>query len=240
MKKIILIIFVLVLCTSCKRSYRGIPSSSSSERTNESAKNPEVQKGANDRYSTKTLSTRSEEISSLFQRLEKSVFMIYGRAGDEVFQASAFLIGPDIGISNFHFLRTDLDDVKAVIQDEVYDLSDFLDYSPTDELDYFIFRIKAYRGTPLTIAKRRPKVGEDVFAIGSPQGLSNSLTKGSISGYRSNSRIQFDATIDHGSSGGPLFNFNGEVVGITSAGADSGKELNFAIDIQSIDLSSFQ
>jgi len=129
--------------------------------------------------------------------------------------------------------------VKVVIQEDDYDISDFLDYSPTEKLDYFIFRIEGYSGTPLKMAKKRPKIGENVFAIGSPQGLSNSLTKGSISGYRANDRLQFDATIDHGSSGGPLFNYQGEVVGITSAGVESGKELNFAVDIQKIDLSKY-
>ncbi|WP_394333129.1 trypsin-like peptidase domain-containing protein [Salegentibacter flavus] len=82
------------------------------------------------------------------------------------------------------------------------------------------------------MASKRPRIGEDIFAIGSPKGLSNSLTKGTISGFRENDRIQIDAVIDHGSSGGPLFNIKGEVIGITTSGMGTGSELNFAINIQ--------
>ena len=81
----------------------------------------------------------------------------------------------------------------------------------------------------------KSSIGEDVFAIGSPHSLENSLTKGSISQYRENNRIQIDATIDHGSSGGPFFNMAGEVIGVTTSktsGTDAA--LNFAVDIQSL------
>ena len=236
MKVLPLLFLVIVISISCKRSYRTRQHSNTPDRIDKTKEDKKGQESIDNRYSQKSLPQNTGDITDLFQTLEKSVFMIYGRAGDEVFQASAFLIGSDIGISNLHFLRADLDDVKVVIQEDIYELSDFLDYSTTEKLDYFIFRIEGYSGTPLKIANRRPKIGENVFAIGSPQGLSNSLTKGSISGYRANDRLQFDATIDHGSSGGPLFNFQGEVVGITSAGVESGKELNFAVDIQKIDL----
>jgi serine protease Do len=77
-------------------------------------------------------------------------------------------------------------------------------------------------------------IGENIFAIGSPKGLTNSLTKGTISGFRDNHRIQIDATIDHGSSGGPLFNERGEVIGITTSGLGTGSELNFAVNIQAL------
>ncbi|WP_198439910.1 S1 family peptidase [Pareuzebyella sediminis] len=239
MRVTILLLLFIACSISCKRSYRGTQNSNVPESSNKVREDNREQQSIDSRYSQKSAIKNTEDITALFERLEKSVFMIYGRVGDEVFQASAFLIGSDIGISNFHFLRADLDEVKVIIQEDVYDLSDFLEYSPEEKLDYFIFQIEDYSGTPLKIARKRPKIGENVFAIGSPQGLSNSLTKGSISGYRANNRLQFDATIDHGSSGGPLFNYQGEVVGITSAGVESGKELNFAVDIQKIDLSRY-
>ena len=67
-----------------------------------------------------------------------------------------------------------------------------------------------------------------------PRVLSNSLTKGTISGFKNNKRIQIDATIDHGSSGGPLFNMKGEVISTTTSGMGTGSELNFAVDIQAL------
>ena len=62
------------------------------------------------------------------------------------------------------------------------------------------------------------KVGEKVLAIGNPFGFSGTLTQGIISriDYTKN-RIQTDAAINPGSSGGPLLNTKGEIIGINQA-----------------------
>ena len=69
-------------------------------------------------------------------------------------------------------------------------------------------------------------VGDDVFVIGAPYGISHSLTVGHISGRRTEPEMfggisrmevfQTDAAINKGNSGGPMFNKQGEVVGIVS------------------------
>ena len=91
-----------------------------------------------------------------------------------------------------------------------------------------------------------PVPGEEVIALGSPRGLSNTITRGIVSAFRRSgsfsegfattgaSLIQTDAAINPGNSGGPLVNSNGEVIGIntfakTSSGGSQG--LNFAISI---------
>ncbi len=62
------------------------------------------------------------------------------------------------------------------------------------------------------------KVGEKVLAIGNPFGFSGTLTQGIVSriDYTKN-RIQTDAAINPGSSGGPLLNTRGEIIGINQA-----------------------
>lgn len=70
------------------------------------------------------------------------------------------------------------------------------------------------------------QVGDDVFIIGAPYGLSHSLTVGHVSGKRNSNGavgglakvelLQTDAAINQGNSGGPMFNMAGEVVGIVS------------------------
>lgn len=70
------------------------------------------------------------------------------------------------------------------------------------------------------------RVGDEVFLIGSPYGLDFSLSVGYISGRHKKSRFangthvmeffQTDASINHGNSGGPMFNMKGEVVGLAS------------------------
>jgi serine protease Do len=76
------------------------------------------------------------------------------------------------------------------------------------------------------------KKGDKVVAIGSPLGLQNTVSDGLISNimYISGTRyIQTSAPIDHGSSGGALFDEYGELIGITAAGYTSQADLNFAV-----------
>jgi serine protease Do len=182
----------------------------------------------------KSLPNNSKNLSDLFQVLQQEVFMIYTINGyEEVSQGSGFFIAPGVGITNYHVLE-DSENAVIAINEEVYEIIDVLDSSYANDMDYVIFRTNYRTQTPLKIADKKPRIGEDIFAIGSPKGLSNSLTKGTISGFRENDRIQIDATIDHGSSGGPLFNLKGEVIGITTSGMGTGSELNFAVNIQAL------
>ena len=91
---------------------------------------------------------------------------------------------------------------------------------------------------PLTLGDSSAlKIGERVVAIGSPFGLSGTVTAGIVSqtgrllpgqtGYSIPNVVQIDAAVNPGNSGGPLLNAQGEVVGITTAGV--GVNLNFAI-----------
>lgn len=74
------------------------------------------------------------------------------------------------------------------------------------------------------------KLGEEIYTIGSPFGLQNTLSTGIISGKR-NDFLQISAPISSGSSGGALINKYGKVIGITSAGYVEGENLGFAIPI---------
>lgn len=80
------------------------------------------------------------------------------------------------------------------------------------------------------------KIGESVVAIGNPQGLENTVSNGIISGkrkFQGFTLLQTTTPISPGSSGGPLFNMRGEVIGITSAtlATENSQNLNFAIPI---------
>ena len=62
------------------------------------------------------------------------------------------------------------------------------------------------------------KVGDSVLAIGNPFGFTGTLTKGIISRIDySKNKLQTDAAINPGSSGGPLLNTKGEIIGINQA-----------------------
>jgi len=95
----------------------------------------------------------------------------------------------------------------------------------------------SYGIKPARLSSRLPEVGEQVFAIGAPRGLTQTLSNGLVSGVRSDGGarlIQTNAPITHGSSGGGLFDSKGRLLGITTFGHAEG-ELNFAIPIGILD-----
>jgi S1-C subfamily serine protease len=112
--------------------------------------------------------------------------------------------------------------------------------------DLALIKINAPNLVPVTLAEtsRSLVVGQSVYAIGNPFGLSGTMTRGIISAIRSirgpegntiEDAIQTDASINPGNSGGPLLNSRGEVVGITTMIASNGVEqssgIGFAIPI---------
>ena len=113
--------------------------------------------------------------------------------------------------------------------------------------DLALLKIEAPNLAPATLAETSTglTVGQRVYAIGNPFGLSGTMTRGIISAIRSvkspasgsliDDAIQTDASVNPGNSGGPLLNSRGEVIGITtmiaSNGADQSSGIGFAIPI---------
>jgi S1-C subfamily serine protease len=111
--------------------------------------------------------------------------------------------------------------------------------------DLALLQIDAPNLEPVTLADSSGlAVGQKVYAIGNPFGLSGTMTRGIISSIRSirgsegaliEDAIQTDAAINPGNSGGPLLNSRGEVIGINtmiaSNGADQSSGIGFAIPV---------
>jgi S1-C subfamily serine protease len=111
--------------------------------------------------------------------------------------------------------------------------------------DLALLQIDAPDLQPVTLAdSAQLNVGQKVYAIGNPFGLSGTMTRGIISSIRSirgsegapiEDAIQTDAAINPGNSGGPLLNSHGEVIGINtmiaSNGAEQSSGIGFAIPI---------
>ena len=92
--------------------------------------------------------------------------------------------------------------------------------------DLAVIQIKGPGLTPMVLGdSRNLQVGQKVYAIGNPFGLSGTMTRGIISsirpvqepdGMQIDEAIQTDAAINPGNSGGPLLNWHGEVIGINT------------------------
>lgn len=133
--------------------------------------------------------------------------------------------GVEVQLSNKHKYQA-----KVVGTDKTHDLA--------------LLQIDAPNLQPVTLAdSSQLNVGQKVFAIGNPFGLSGTMTRGIISSIRSirggegapiEDAIQTDAAINPGNSGGPLLNSRGEVIGINTmilSNADQSAGIGFAIPV---------
>jgi S1-C subfamily serine protease len=99
------------------------------------------------------------------------------------------------------------------------------------DLDVALVEVQGLTAPPLPLdTARQLSVGDDIFVAGNPEGLEGTFTRGIISGLRSEGGLlQIDAPVSPGSSGGPVVDSYGRVVGLTVSSIREGQNLNFAI-----------
>lgn len=144
---------------------------------------------------------------------------------------SGFLIANSTVATNYHVIRGATTMSAQFTDGSRQNVEGVLGYDP--DHDVAVLRIDPVSASPLPLADASSiAVGDPVVAIGSPKGLSGSLSEGIISGIRGE-RIQTTAAISPGSSGGPLLNMRGQVIGLNTSQlrGDGVEALNFAVPI---------
>jgi serine protease Do len=137
---------------------------------------------------------------------------------------SGFIIdSAGIVVTNNHVIA-DADEVNVILNDGTRLKAEIIGHDP--KTDIALLRVKPEK--PLTAVKfgdsDKLRLGEWVVAIGNPFSLGGTVTAGIVSARNRDinsgpydNYIQTDAAINRGNSGGPLFNLNGEVVGVNTA-----------------------
>lgn len=166
------------------------------------------------------------------EEVYNSVFVIYsGRS-----LGSGFAIGENCIVTNAHVIEN-VNRVQVVSYNgEVFDA--FI-VSIDERIDIAILGVPDTTFTPLKVADlSKTGIGEDVYAIGAPNSLAFTLTKGIISSKdRTIGRqqyIQTDAAINSGNSGGPLLNDKGEVLGVNTLKMSDAEGIGLAIPITTV------
>lgn len=90
-----------------------------------------------------------------------------------------------------------------------------------------------------TLCKEPVTTGEKVFAVGNAKGLGLSIVDGIVSNAKTIDKhgtqfVMFSAPVNHGNSGGPLFNENGQVIGVVTFGLQDANLMNYAISVATI------
>ena len=177
-----------------------------------------------------------ESLSKVIKRIQPAVVTIIGYdANDRVTK-----IGSGFLIDNEGHLITCAHVISGVARAEVkmangmrYPLKTLVAEDATADLVKLF--VDGLRGNPayLPISKIIPEVGERVVVVGSPLGLEETVSDGMVSGIRivrgRGEILQISAPISAGSSGGPVVNLKGEVVGVAMFQMGKGQNLNFAI-----------
>jgi len=168
----------------------------------------------------------------VYKSSQDSVFLVYlnDSTGTPNALGSAFVVAPHTLITNAHVVETGNPvlavgpvriPVKVLRRDQKNDLAVLsVDVDLTS--------------TSLPLATEATSPGEQIFAIGNPDGLEKTISQGIVSGIRTmedRNLLQITSPISHGSSGGPILNARGEVVGVAVGMLEDGQNLNFAVPV---------
>lgn len=179
----------------------------------------------------------SKTVQELAERLSSQVFRvdIFDYGGRLIGNGSAVAVTATDVVTNYHVVQ---DAWKAELVTQSGARFPVLGMTAFNQSqDLALLRVSG----PLEPVTRRTtpvKTGEEVVAIGSPIGLINTVSTGIVSAVRNMNGmevIQVSAPISPGSSGGGLFDRQGNLIGVTSAVVEGGQNLNFAIPVRYVE-----
>jgi TonB family protein len=172
--------------------------------------------------------------ADIFKRVAPAVVLIgiQGPGDSPAFGSGVVLTRDALIATNHHVVKDAKQIVILMSSEEVLSNVALVAEDPTHDLA-ILLAPGLVRNPPLLADSTKVEVGDDVLAIGHPEGLTHTLSKGLVSALRDlgNGRrfIQTTVPISLGSSGGPLLNMRGEVIGLTVGFLPEGQNLNFAI-----------
>jgi len=157
--------------------------------------------------------------------------------GEKIGQGSGYVYSNDgTIITNYHVIRGAGTLNVRLHSGASYQVDSIVGYDITR--DVAILQVSGVSVPPLTTQDGElAKVGDEVVAIGAPLGLESTVSEGIISAFRDvggTHIIQTTTSISPGSSGGPLLNEHGQVIGLTTSQMLNGQNLNFVISARHI------
>lgn len=144
---------------------------------------------------------------------------------------SGFVVESGKIITNLHVVNDAISGYAIISgSSEKHKISGYLDVDITNDL--VLLSVPTLIAPAINFSTKIPEIGEKIYVIGNPKGLSGTISEGIISGLRKNDSeelIQITAPISPGSSGGPVLDNYGQLIGVSVGTLESGQLLNFAI-----------
>jgi tetratricopeptide (TPR) repeat protein len=179
-------------------------------------------------------------LPELVKRIKPSAVAIetFDAKGGTLARGSGFFIAVDRVITNRHVIERAARVEIHLLDGKKFPVRGVL--AVDGEGDLALLQVDLPKGlaVPLPIVKAVPQEGESIVVVGNPYGLEGSVSNGIVSAVREISGygkiIQITAPISPGSSGSPVVNMAGQVIGVATLQAAEGQSLNFAVPAERI------
>src|SRR5882724_6212527 len=179
-------------------------------------------------------------LPELVRRIKPSAVAIetFDAHGEKLSRGSGFFIDTDRIVTNRHVIEGAYRAEVHSSNGNVYPVRGVLAVDAEGDIALLKIDAPAVAVRPLPLDRTSPQEGESIVVIGNPLGLEGSVTNGIVSAVRDiptfGRIIQITAPISSGSSGSPVVNMQGQVIGIATLQITGGQSVNFAIPSQRI------
>lgn len=175
----------------------------------------------------------------IFKENKKAVVVVvtFDEKNEPLSQGSGFVVRADGAVvTNYHVI-SNAKDIKVKVGDKVLDVEGLIHADKGTDLA--ILKVNGAKLQTVNVGNsKKATIGEKVYVISSPKGMENTISDGILSGIREISDdkkvLQITAPISPGSSGSPVFNKDGEVIGIATFLLKEAQNLNFAMPVNLI------
>ena len=176
-----------------------------------------------------------DSLPELIKRLLPAVVTVVGfnAAGKVIRLGSGVFIDPQGHlITNLHVINGVARAEVKLPQGEIFPLTEMVASDEKADLVKLVVNLPGGAPHYLAVSGAQPEVGQRVVVLGSPLGLEHTVTEGLVSAIRNIQNrgefLQISAPISPGSSGGPVVNMTGQVIGIATFQV-KGQNINFAV-----------
>lgn len=179
-------------------------------------------------------------LPELVRRIKPSAVAIetFDAKGNTLSRGSGFFIAADRIITNRHVIERSSRVEVHLVDGKKFSVRGVLAVDGEGDLALLQVDVPSALAIPLSIGRAVPQEGESIVVIGNPFGLEGSVSNGIVSAVREISGygkiIQITAPISPGSSGSPVVNMSGQVIGVATLQAAEGQSLNFAVPSERI------
>ena len=184
--------------------------------------------------------TSQDQLPELVRRIKPSAVAIetFDARGEKLSRGSGFFVDMDRVVTNRHVIDGAYRAEVHSVSGSSYPVKSVI--AVDAEGDVALLKIDAPPNAvrPLSLDRTSPQEGESIVVIGNPFGLEGSVTNGIVSAVRDipgfGRIIQITAPISPGSSGSPVVNMQGQVIGVATLQVAGGQSVNFAIPSERI------